>query len=312
MYDVIIVGAGPAGLTAGIFARTRRLNTLIIDAADAGGQLVSLYPTKTIYDYPSYEKIGAAELAKEMVQHAITEGCEIKEDEAVTDLIGKEESIEVKTSKDTYETKTVILALGMGLFEPKKLGLPREEEFANKGVYYKIPDKELFRDQAVLFVGGGDSALEMALSLVGVAKEVTLIHRKGEFRAMEANVESITKSPVVVKFFHECKEIIGEERVKGAMIYNNQTKEETRQEFGSIVFNLGFSPNLGRARDWGIELEGNSIKVTTDMRTTMKGVFACGDIVTYEGKSKRIITGCGEACTAANSVYKYIKKPYWA
>ncbi|MCK5548015.1 MAG: NAD(P)/FAD-dependent oxidoreductase, partial [Thermoplasmata archaeon] len=219
MYDVVIVGAGPVGLTAGIFARTRRMSTLIIDAGKAGGQLLSLYPTKKVYDYPSYEEIEASKLAVLFVEHAKKEGCEVKEDEIVQDLVTKDESIDIITDRGTYEAKTVILSIGMGLFEPKKLGLPGEEEFNGKGVSYKVPDREMFKDKRILFIGGGDSALEMALSVVDVAKEVILIHRKGEFRAMETNVEAITKSKVDVKFFHECKEIIGKEQVRGATIF---------------------------------------------------------------------------------------------
>jgi thioredoxin reductase (NADPH) len=312
MYDIIVVGAGPAGLTAGIFARTRKMNTLIIDADKAGGQLLSLYPTKVLYDYPAFQKIRASDLAKKFVDHAINEGCELREEEAVTDLISNEESLEVVTEKGTYETKTVILSIGMGLFEPRKLGVKGEDEFADKGLYYKIPDKAPFDSKRVLFIGGGDSALEMALSVVDVAKEVTLIHRKGEFRAMEANVEDINNSSINVKFFHECKEITGDDVIRGAVLVNNQTKEETKMDLDAVVINIGFSPKLGRAKEWGIDLKGNAIKVTPDMRTSKKGVFACGDIVDYEGKNKRIITGCGEACTAAISAYKYIKKPYWA
>jgi len=312
MYDVIIVGAGPAGLTAGIFARTRKMKVMIIDADKAGGQLLSLYPTKILYDYPSYEGIRASELAKKFVDHALKEGCELKEEEVVNDLKEKDDGIEVVTDKATYETKTVILSIGMGLFEPRKLGIPGEEQFGGKGVYYKVPEIAPFDRKRALFIGGGDSALEMALSVVDVAKEVTLIHRKGEFRAMESNVEAVTNSPINIKFFHEGKEIFGDDWIRGAVIFNNQTKEETKLDLDAIVINIGFSPNLGRAKEWGIELKGNGILVTPDMRTSKKGVFACGDIATYPGKSKRIVTGCGEAATAANSAYVYIKKPYWA
>jgi thioredoxin reductase (NADPH) len=125
MYDVIIVGAGPAGLTAGIFARSRRLETLIIDAGKAGGQLVFLYPTKIIHDYPSYMRIGAMDLARLMVSHAKEQGCEIYEDEEVIGLERKEDHCVVKTSQEEYEAKTVILSIGMGLFEPRKLKVPR-------------------------------------------------------------------------------------------------------------------------------------------------------------------------------------------
>lgn len=314
MYDMIIVGAGPAGLTAGIFARSRRLETLIIDAGKAGGQLVFLYPTKLIHDYPSYIRIGASDLAKLMVTHAKEQGCVINEDEEVVGLERKEESCLVKTIKGEYEGKTVVLAIGMGLFEPRKLGVPGEEKYHGNGVYYRIPCAEDFQDKKVLFVGGGDTALEMALSLEPIAKEVILIHRKDVFRAMEENVENVEKSKINVVFRTELKEIQGNECVNRAIVFNNETEEESTIDLDAVVINIGFSPNLAKATEWGIKLDekGKQIPVDASMRTSVEGVFACGDIVTYTGKDKRIVTGCGEGATAAISAYKYIKKPYWA
>src|SRR3990170_2626537 len=144
-YDVVIVGGGPAGLTAGIYARTRKLSTLILEAQAVGGQLSWLYPTKS----------GAA-----------------------------------------YEAKTILLAMGMGLFEPKRLGIPGEAEFEGRGVEYRVRDRHEYKDRRVLVVGGGDSALEIALEIVASAPQVILVHRRGEFRAMEKNVEAVLKSPV--------------------------------------------------------------------------------------------------------------------
>ncbi|MFQ6106960.1 MAG: NAD(P)/FAD-dependent oxidoreductase [Thermoplasmata archaeon] len=312
MYDTIIVGAGPAGLTAGIFATSRKLNTLILDAKVAGGQLKFLYPTKVIHDYPSHHHIEARKLAELMVDHAKESGCDIHENEEVKDVKRTEEQLIVVTNKGSYEARTVILALGMGLFEPRKLGVPGEEEFADKGVYYRIRDKEMFTGKHVLFIGGGDTALEMALSVVDVADRVYLAHRKNVFRAMETNVEAVEKSSIEVLFSTELKEVRGDEAVTEAVVFNNETEEDTMIPLEAIVINIGFSPRLENVEEWGIDLEGKSIRVGPDMRTSMEGVFACGDIVTYPGKDKRIVTGCGEAATAAISAYKYIKKPYWA
>ncbi|MFQ6128490.1 MAG: NAD(P)/FAD-dependent oxidoreductase [Thermoplasmata archaeon] len=312
MYDVVIVGAGPAGLTAGIFATSRKLNTLILDAKVAGGQLKYLYPTKIIHDYPSHHHIEARKLGELMVDHARESGCDVHENEEVKDLKKKEEGLAVITERGEYEAKTVILAIGMGLFEPRKLGVPGEEEFAEKGVYYRVRGKETFAGKRALFIGGGDTALEMALSVVDVADHVYLAHRKNVFRAMETNVEAVEKSSIEVLFNTELKEVHGDQAVTEAVVFNNQTGEETTIPLEAVVINIGFSPKLESVQDWGIELEGKSIKVSPDMRTSMEGVFACGDIITYPGKDKRIVTACGEAATAAISAYKYIKKPYWA
>lgn len=312
MYDTVVIGAGPAGLTAGIFATSRKLSTLIVDAKVAGGQLKFLYPTKVIHDYPSHAHIEARKLAELLVDHARESGCDIHENEEVRDLKRTEEGLAVTTEKGEYEARTVILALGMGLFEPRKLGVPGEEEFYEKGVYYRIRSADMHAGKRVLFIGGGDTALEMALSLDPIADKVFLAHRKDVFRAMETNVEAVGKSSIEVLFNTELKEIRGDNAVKDVVVVNNQTEEETTIPLEAVIINIGFSPRLENVENWGIDLEKKSITVTPDMRTSMEGVFACGDIVVYPGKDKRIVTGCGEAATAAISAYKYIKKPYWA
>jgi thioredoxin reductase (NADPH) len=312
MYDVVIVGGGPAGLTACIFARTRRLNTLIIDAAKAGGQLLSIYPTKLIYDYPSYGEIEASELAGKLIEHARQNECDIRENETVTDIEPRNEHLEVITDKGSYESKAVILAGGAGLFEPRKLGIPGEEEFGDRGVMYKWPEKSFVAGKKCVIVGGGDSALENALSLVGHAGEIVLVHRRDKFRALESNVEEVTNSPIKVMLDSECTEIFGDDKVRGVNIRNNKKNDVSEMEADLVIINIGFSPVVKIVKKLGIELAGNQIKVTADMRTSKKGIFACGDIVTYESKNKRIITAEGEAATAVHSAYKYIKKPYWA
>jgi len=309
MYDLVIVGGGPAGLTAGIYAQTKRLSSVILEAKGIGGQLTSLYPHKSIHDFPSYTDIVARELAEKMAAQAWEMGCEIREGEEVTDLDIKEEKITLKTPKGTYEAKAVILALGMGLFEPLKLEIPGEDL---KGVYYNCLDKKPFEGKRVLCVGGGDSALEMALTICGCAGESTLIHRKDYFRADEITVERVEKSPIKVLFRTELKEIMGEGEVEAVRLLNNETGEERVRPMDVVLISIGFTPNLESVERWGLELKGKGVVVNPEMRTNLRGVFACGDLVTYEGKTKRITTACGEATTAVNSAYKYIKKPYWA
>lgn len=309
MYDVVIVGAGPAGLTAGIYAQTKRLSSVILEAKETGGQLTCLYPHKSIHDYPSYTDIVARELAEKMAAQAREMGCEIREGEEVTDLDVEEEKITLKTPKRTYEAKAVILGLGMGMFEPRKLGIPGE---SLEGVYYNCLDTEPFEGKRVLCVGGGDTALEMALSIYGYTAESTLIHRKDYFRADEITVERVEKSPIKVVFRTELKEIKGNEKVEAVRLINNETGEERAVPMDVVLISIGFIPNLESVERWGLELKGKAVAVNPEMRTNLRGVFACGDLATYEGKTKRITTACGEATTAVNSAYKYIRKPYWA
>ncbi|MFA5896620.1 MAG: FAD-dependent oxidoreductase [Thermoplasmata archaeon] len=313
VYDVVVVGGGPAGLTAGIYARTRSLSTLILEAQEMGGQLSWLYPTKSVYDYPSYIAIEGGELGQLFTLHARESGAEMVSGEVVD--VQRSGGAFVLRTRDgrSFEARAIILALGMGLFAPKRLDVPGEAEFEGGGVTYNAKDRREFKDKRVLIVGGGDSALEFALEIVAAAKSVVLVHRRGEFRAMEKNVEAVRKAPIQVMFNAELTSIEGDERVRRAVVYDNRTLKKSVLDVDAIIINIGFEPKITPLPKWGIALEGERlIKVKMDMSTSVPGIYACGDIVSYPGKDKRIVTACGEAVTAVMSVYKYLKAPYWA
>ncbi|TLZ69857.1 MAG: NAD(P)/FAD-dependent oxidoreductase [Methanobacteriota archaeon] len=313
VHDLIVIGGGPAGLTAGVYARTRNLSTLILEAEQAGGQLSWLYPTKSVYDYPSYIAIEGHELGQLFVEHARVSGVEVREGETVEEVRRGPKAFEVRTSKGVYEGRAVIVAIGNGPFNPRVLEIPGETEHEGRGVHYRVRDRRSFKGHCVLVVGGGDSALEIALEVVAPAKEVTLVHRRAEFRAMEKNVQAVQKSPVNVLFNSELVSIEDVDGRLDAVVYNNMTLEKVVKRVDSIIINVGFEPLQTKVERWGLELEGaRNIKVRPDMSTSVPGVFACGDAVWYPSKEKRIVTGCGEAVTAVISVYKYLKAPYWA
>lgn len=313
VYDLIIIGGGPAGLTAGVYARTRKLSTLILEAQAVGGQLEWLYPTKSVYDYPSYIAIEGAELAQLFALHSRESGAEHRPEE-VTEIEREASGFRVRTRQgNTFDARTIILAMGMGLFEPKRLDVPGETELEGKGVEYRVVDRHEFKGKRVLVVGGGDSALEIALEIFAAADHVILVHRRGEFRAMEKNVEAVLKSPIEVLFDAEVTSIEGDGRVERAVVYDNRTLKKQVFDVDAVIVNIGFQPKITPLPRWGIELEGERlIKVKADMSTSVGGIYACGDIVSYPGKDKRIVTGCGEAVTAVMSVYKQLKQPYWA
>ena len=313
VYDVIVVGGGPAGLTAGVYARTRKLSTLILEAQAVGGQLEWLYPTKSVYDYPSYIAIEGGELGQLFALHARESGAEMRAEEVV-DIQRQPSGFKVATRQgNAYEGRTIILAMGMGLFEPKRLDVPGEAELEGSGVASRVRDWREYKDKRVVVVGGGDSALEIALEIVAPAKKVLLVHRRGEFRAMEKNVEAVLASPVQVLFNSEVTSIEGRGKVERAVVYDNRTLKKEVLEVDAVIVNIGFEPKVTPLPKWGIALEGERlIKVRADMATSVPGIYACGDIVSYPGKDKRIVTGCGEAVTAVMSVYKHLKQPYWA
>jgi ferredoxin/flavodoxin---NADP+ reductase len=310
-YDLVIVGAGPAGLTAGVYAMQRKLSTLIIDAGEAGGQLINVYPEKIVANYPSVTEIHAHELGWSMVDHAKAAGCVLQEHEEVKDIQDRNDGLVVISDKGEYETKTVILAIGTGLFRPKMLGAPGEERLEGKGVYHKLPEKKELAGKRILFVGGGNSALEMALLAAEVA-QVYIVHRRDCFRADGCIVDRVVAKNIKTIMSAEVKEILGTERVEGAVLSVGEPAQEMKLDVNMVVINIGVTPALEYLEKWNISLEGSQIKVDTEMRTSRKGVFACGDAVIYPGKYRQIVVACGEGASAANSVYKYVMKPYWA
>ncbi len=311
-YDLVIVGAGPAGLTAGIYAAMRKLKAIIIEAGEPGGQPISVYPGKGIANYPGIEELEGKEMSERLIKHVCKVGCDLRREEMVEDILPDGETLQVVSNKGKYSTKAVIIAIGAGLNRPKKLGARGEEEFVGKGVSYNLPDKSELHDKNIVFVGGGNSALEMALMACEVSN-VCLVHRRDTFRADACYVERLGPSKVKTYMCSEIEEIKGHEKVESVTIKSGDppTREEIPADL--VIINIGFALEQEDIGKWGVKLDENGgIIVDSEMKTSRRGIFACGDIVSYPGKYKQIITACGEGATAANSAYKYFQKPYWA
>lgn len=310
IWDVLIVGAGPAGLSAALFTRMRRMSTLLLDTAVAGGQLASLYPKKPVHDYPSYTYIMGEDLGKNFVDQAHHMGAEIREREHVTRIQRDDERnvIRVTSTKGQYEAKSVIVATGGGAFEPRRIGKPGEAELKGKGVFYGMPDVELSKGKRVLVIGGGDSALESALSIKDIA-DVTLIHMLDKWQGMDSYVEEIASSKIRWMLETETVEIRGDRKVQSVLVRNKKTEAEQEIPVDLVSINVGYLMDTKVIRSWGLDLEGNQIKVDNIMNTNIKGVFSCGDIATYPGKYKLLITACSEGAAAANTAYIYVKQP---
>jgi thioredoxin reductase len=309
-HDVIIIGAGPAGLTAGIFARQKNLDTLILEAGEAGGQLAILYPEKVIHNYPGHPTITGRDLGVEFMDHARSAGCVIREREQAIEILDHAEGLEVVTEKGRYVGKAVVVAIGGGLFKPKRLGIPEEERFIGKGLEYRVPEKDTLLGKRVMFVGGGNSACEMSL-VASEVSQVCLVHRRDCFRADESVVDRLKCSNIRTVLNAQVKRILGEDRLEGVVLSVGDPPREEEMELDLLVVNIGLTSELEYLERWGLELEEGMIKVDTLLRTSRKGVFACGDVVTYPGKYRQIVTACGESATAANSAYRYIQRPNW-
>jgi len=307
--DLCIVGGGPSGLFASFYAGLRQLSVKILDSLDVlGGQLITLYPEKQIYDVAGFPRV----LAKDLVNNLAEQGLQYKPavclGEQVLALRFDEAHrvYEIETARTVHRTRTILIAAGIGAFLPKTLPLSNAKDFEGKGLFYFAKSLSDFRDKRLLIVGGGDSAVDWANTLSPIATSTTLIHRRDQFRAHEESVEKMRKGSTQIKLFHELKSITGNGKVQQAVIYDNRSKSAQALDVDAVLVNIGFESSLGPIKDWGLELEGGSIKVDSMMQTNRPGIFAAGDIATYPGKLKLIATGFGEACVAVNYAKHYL------
>ncbi|HEX8243968.1 MAG TPA: NAD(P)/FAD-dependent oxidoreductase [Longimicrobium sp.] len=313
--DVTIIGGGPTGLFAAFYAGLRGVSCRIVDALpQLGGQLMALYPEKYIFDVGGLPRILAKDLAKNMIEQGTQFHPEVVLGAEVQRLEREDGHIRLVTPRGEYLTRTVVITAGKGALNPRVLECPGWNEHYGTdggGVHTHVHQPEDFRGKRVLLVGGGDSAVDWVLGLKGVAREVTLIHRRPEFRAHKASVEQMWAAAgageVAVKTPYEVRTIQGEGGcVARATIFNNDTNEDEEMEVDAVVALLGFKPDLGPIGNWGLELERNTIKVTQLMETNLPGVYAAGDVVHYPGKLELIATGYGEAAIAVNNAVHYL------
>ncbi len=303
VFDITIIGGGPSGLFAAFYAGLRDAKTKIIDSLpQLGGQLAALYPDKYIYDIPGFPKVLASEFVKRQVDQAMQFSPTVCLDEKVTELKPHTQDLLALTTEagNVHLSRTAIIAAGVGAFVPRTLDIPDLKRMEGKGVYYFVKDLERFAGKRVMVVGGGDTALDWALGLQGIAKQVTLVHRRDRFRAHEESVNELLASPSQILVHHELEALHGTERIEAATVFDNQTGEETILEIDALVLGLGFLANLGPIRNWGLTLVKNSILVDATMQTNLSGIYAVGDITTYEGKLKLIATATAEAAIAVN------------
>jgi thioredoxin reductase len=309
LFDTTIIGAGPVGLFGGFYAGMRGMKTKLIDSLpELGGQLSALYPEKYVYDMPGFPKVVARDLANEMAEQGTRFGPALALGERVNTLEQQPDgTFLLLTDKAAHLTKAVIVCAGAGAFSPKRLDVPGMEEFEGRGVHYFVRDKAQFQGQNLLIVGGGDSALDWAMNLEPLANQITLIHRRDVFRAHEESIDwLLNRSTVTTKLFWEMRELTGGGKLERIAIFNNRTSEEETLDVDACLVNIGFNASIGPIREWGLELQANSILVNSRMETNLPGVYAAGDICAYDGKLKLIATGVGEVCIAVNFAKTHI------
>lgn len=311
--DILIIGAGPTGLFAVFEAGLLKLKCHLIDALpQPGGQCSEIYPKKPIYDIPAFPEILAGDLVENLLKQIepFQPGFTLGE-RAETIETQEDGSFIVTTNKGTkHHAPIVAIAGGLGSFEPRKPPIKTITQYEDKGVEYIIRDPELYRGKDVVISGGGDSALDWSIFLTDLAKSVTLIHRRNEFRGALDSVEKVQELKNAGKIElitpAEVTEVYGEGKVEGVMIKTGNAVVTKPCDHFIPLF--GLAPKLGPIADWGLEIERNAIKVNNalDYQTNIPGIYAIGDVNTYPGKLKLILCGFHEATLMCQSAYQRI------
>lgn len=309
VFDITVIGGGPAGLFTTFYSGMRQAKVKLIESMpQLGGQLAALYPEKYIYDVAGFPKVRAQELIDNLIEQNKKFESTIVLEQAVTKLEKDEDGVfALTTDKETHYSKTVIITAGAGAFQPRRLEVEGAEQYEGKNLHYFINDLNMFAGQKVLVCGGGDSALDWSLMLEPIAQEVTIAHRRDKFRAHEASVEQLMNSKVNVRTPYNVKELIGDgEKITQVVLEEVNGDNDITIDVDAVVVNYGFISSLGPIKEWGLEIEKNSIVVNSKMETNVPGIYAAGDISTYPGKVKLIAVGFGEAPTAVNNAKAYM------
>lgn len=309
--DITIIGGGPTGLFAAFYAGMRGSSCRIVDSLpELGGQLAALYPEKYIFDVGGFPKVLAKDLVRNLEKQALQFEPEVLLDVQVRDLKRLDGHFELTCSNGTLLTRTIVIAGGKGAFEPMPLKCPGYDAFMHAGVEYAVRDPEAFRDRRVVVVGGGDTAIDFVLMLKDVASSIMLVHRRDGWRAHAASVAlmeaAVAAGEIELRTFHEVREIHGSDRVERVTIFDNRTDEDVVLECDQVLSCLGFKPDLGPIKKWGLTIEKNRILVDSLMATNVPGIFAAGDVVDYEGKLDLIATGFAEAAVAVNNAVHHV------
>lgn len=311
--DICIIGAGPVGLFAVFEAGLLKMRCHLIDVLpQVGGQLSEIYPHKPIYDIPGYPNITAQELINNQMQQiepfkpTFTLGERVdglqKQDDGSYVVVGSEGT--------QIHCQVVVVAGGLGCFEPRKPEMENLSNFEGKNVHYMVRNPEKFREQRIVIAGGGDSALDWTIFLSDVAKEVTLVHRSDNFRGAPDSAEKVfnlaKSGKINLLLSHNLQSLNGNGHLESVLM-TNKSKEEIVVQTDHFIPLYGLSPKLGPIADWGLNIDKNAIEVDTfDYSTNVERIYAIGDINTYPGKLKLILCGYHEAALMVQSAFKYV------
>ena len=307
--DVLVIGAGPVGLFAVHQLGIIGLKAEVVDNLDkVGGQCIELYPDKPIYDIPAIPECTGESLTKNLLEQIKPFKTNFHLNERVQEISKEENNWKIKTNKNKiFIAPNIIIAGGVGSFEPRKFSVKGAENFENKGIFYSVKDKNFFKNKKVCIFGGGDSALDWAIELSKFA-EITIVHRRNEFRGAEHSAEIARKlekeGKIKIKTPFQIQSLEGKDKISAIIIKNEDGKtEEIKTDF--VLGFFGLIMKLGPIAEWGLNLDKKTIPVDTEnFQTNKKGIFAIGDICTYPGKLKLILSGFHEGALAARACFK--------
>ncbi|MFT8447477.1 MAG: NAD(P)/FAD-dependent oxidoreductase [Liquorilactobacillus nagelii] len=302
-YDITIIGGGPIGIFAAAYAKMRQAKVQVIESLDQlGGQVSALFPAKKIYDIPGYPVITGTKLIESLENQAEQFGPEFFLNEAVSQIKQKGNYFQLLTTKRTTFSKSIIIATGVGAFQPRKLALPEAAQFENKQLRYFIKNPQEFAGKDLIIAGGGDSAVDWALELVSKANSLHVVHRRNNFRALESSVSQLKKSKAILETPFLVDQVLpaDNQRIK-VILKEVRGTVQKELETDYLLVNYGIISNNKNLKDWNIPVQHGLIEVNSKMETEIPKIFAIGDVASYNGKLNLIATGFGEAPIAVNN-----------
>lgn len=311
LYDISIIGGGPAGMFAAYYASMRKLNVALIESLpNLGGQPQTLYAQKQIYDIAALPQVSGTELIDQLSKQMALLPCDEYLDTSVTDLQrADDDTWIISTNKETIKTKSIIIAMGNGAFKPRKLTFDYDPTIEENNLSYFVNDINDFKDKDVAIAGGGDSAVDWAIHINELANNTSIIHRRNKYRAMESSVDSLNESDVEQLNPFIIKDVTYNDDDKSKidiLLKKIKSEDEKTITVDKLLVNYGFISDSKILRDWNLELEGPFIKVSQQMETNLPNVFAIGDIATYPGKLQLIATAFAEGPTAVTKALRNI------
>ena len=303
-YDLAVIGGGPGGLAAAMYAALRGMSVAAFEAESFGGQLINLYPSKPVTNFPAQAHVLSRDLALRLAEQAASFGAELREWEPVEYAAPSTDGFVLRSAGQDLTAKALVLALGLGRFTPRRLGLDGEDRFLGRGLAYRLPPIEQISAAHAVVVGGGDSAFDTALSLQQVA-DVTLVHRRDEFRAYAHSQQRVSEAGLEVVTGGEIVELLGSDHLESVVV---SLADDRTVELPAdlLLVTIGQVPDMSGVESWDLGLGGPHIEVDSTMQTARPGLLAVGDFASYPGKVRMIATAAAEGSTAAASVERLL------